>query len=129
MNSECLTCHKELPEPKRKYCSRKCQYRWNYDNNPVFRAQYVKNARKQYYKHKDDPEYKAKRYTVTVTWQRIHRDRYNDLMREPNRKRQSFWYHFCKKYGFCAQCHGINFSTNVYCNNCSNKYHRTKIKL
>lgn len=90
----CLKCGKEIGENERgnkKYCSEGCRLKTN--------AYHLYHT-----KYKFSADYKKKRKERLDIWRKENRERFNELLREPNRIKAAKNYARWKAEGLCVRC-------------------------
>jgi len=112
--TKCERCKGKFPFRKSKrFCSTLCQAR--------------EQAHKFYQKNKEKKWYKDRQRKSFKNWRILHREHFNDLVRNKNRlyqrKIRSTW----KKLGLCPSCGGLRDSKWKSCSKCRRKkYGRRK---
>lgn len=83
------------------------------------------NSKKRYHKVlKNDPEYKRKRKIYFRNWLENNRQHFNELMREPNRKRNHERYYYFDKKNLCVNCgKKRDVENRKKCFDCMQKYY------
>ena len=103
---KCLFCNGEILGRFRKFCSHKCQRKFN--------------SIKRYSRNKDKLEYKEDRERRFKKWIAIDKNRlrFNELLREPNRIRISNKRAFWRKEGLCLRCGKVRDCEKKSCAEC-----------
>jgi hypothetical protein len=88
---KCLNCSAEFDTRGGKlFCCETCRLRFN--------------ARKAYHKNKDNPEYKIKRRAYFKRWIKKNKEKYNESVREANKKYQVKLRKYRKENNLCVYC-------------------------
>lgn len=118
MVTNCKHCQKKMltNNPQKKYCNQKCQFKWQYKNNPKFKNRVNQNSKKSYDKRKNNPEFKKRNAERVKKWISNNKEKFNQKMLENWKKR----YQERKFNHQCTKCKKTE-QKKTLCTECYNK--------
>ena len=132
-NKVCVNCKKPLAIRQRKYCSKKCQAYYDYQNNPKTHKRVLESSKKRYEAIKNTKKFRDYRRNYFRAWVEKNREHFNAMMRIANIKRSKKIYAERTSKGLCVNCGGKRDSDLISCQACRDRkmvyYYNQRAKL